>query len=650
MGVSQEEFIGQIVASSDWGHLQTTGQGYVLSGRFVAPNEGWFGPLHPFRLISGSFQFVWGIYDRNVRTRFMGWPFLRDLSQFFTKIKFQTFRSIANAAAGASGGQAGLMYLEEEIEFEYDSTHKIWRQDTTFGINVVGVIQTGSTPTASDGVGCVVAYGHKKASPYKGKNQDTGFNDDGLVAAGFVLDPDETSILQGEYPLLKRVATFEGLNFVVTRPMDNDDSVDLDTIRWSSTVLDRQNLLPVNNRRPMPDFNSEVLALVNSAGFLAVVLTNDILRISRSGQRLVFDNVHNRHGCLGRNAVVSVGNVLFIASPIGVLMLDLSSGQLDLIGATQDIFITRWKSAITNANYQVYGSYDAEMGAVCFLLKPPAGSESEAESLWIWLNQGTMTLVEGTNFDAAVTSAVGGSGESSLLRSVLFNATTGGLYVANAARTDPLTMCGGSGSNDWNVQAATGSTTTSILVNTTTFNLAADQGKDFFLVGITGANAGVARLISAVANGSPNDTITVAAFPVAPTAGDWFAIAPVPFKVWCWPLGASPDGQLLDHFHMKKVTTIGAWFKGTGDLSASEWAKARILQRDQNAAEISGTAGNIPLTEDPSKSRRASPANGGILIPCVECYVSNQDLSLVAVDVARSVEKTKVFSPQTIPT
>lgn len=599
------------------------GKTYSMAYRYVFPEQGLYTPISA--VLTDT---VTGAGNNAFRRTFdpepdvIGSNGVGSVSNT-SRVVIQLFRTTASDFATTSA--RGKLFLEQEIELVRASSN--WAG---------GAIDFGADNSVGGG--------------------GTGLSDEALVLQDN-LSSSEVQVFESGNPKAKRIEKFEELLIFGTAPLDADDARDTEILRWSFVELDRPNIIPIDNRRTPDDLGDTMQDLVRAGPFLAAVYDNSVIRIHRSGSRLAVDNLHNRYGSGGRFGSVAIGSNLYIVSPVGILILDLASGSLDVIGATQHFFDEsadgHWRDDLAD----VHAVYDTELGAVIFQ------NTVKDETLLIWLNHGTVGLLKQSPWDDLAFGpdlASGGTKKAFFLVktpngfavrgfdsgfSSGFGMTPAGgrvYQIDHNLSVGNQTMTGGAGLT-FNTTAKTGSTSTSIIGQDADIYDTTMLGH--YIRFIDGALAGEAQKISALSG----TTFTTAAFTGSPAAGDKFSIGEIPFEVTMWPLSGDPRSPgVLDLIRSKTVNAMGLIIENlTGDVTSGNpnlEMTCQIFDRtSQSTAAKEGTASLLVDTTEgrTAKTVTALKFNAPIQVPGVECHSSDLGFDLLGVYLEGSIGRSK---------
>lgn len=536
----------------------------------------------------------------------------------------QTYRTVASDYATAS--VRGTLYLEDEFEWpDKTGDPDSWPSQTIY-------------------------WGLVKASP-----KWDGLNDDALQFQPS-LSTDEVAVFEAGNPKAKRIAIYEDLMVVGTAPKDQDDARDTEVLRWSFADRDRFNMLPISNRRIPADLTDQLQSLTGAGPFLAAVYDNSILRLHRSGSRLAIDTIHNWHGSVGRWAALSVGTELYLASPVGILIVDLVSGQVNTIGATQHFFdeTGNWRNNLDT----IHAAYDSKLGVLVF------HNTALHESILIWMNHGVISTLElvpwddvamgpdiyeggikqsywmlpistpetpGSPFSAGFSSGFGGESTGYLARIMVFNSDRSAeTYSTMGVGSDVTLNTTTSGKISGGISSQVGMQAGDIL----TYSMIGH-----YLSVVSGSAAGESRKIVAVSPDAEPPYVTVSPpFSTEPVDGDRVAIASIPFRLRFWPLSGHPDRPgLLALFREKSVysamAALGDMAGSTSSSNPNLYLKYVLYERDLDTVAVS--AEGSMLQQDTSGLNAATAAAldhvGNVVVPGVECWSADLDFSLLGV-------------------
>lgn len=454
-----------------------------------------------------------------------------------------------------------------------------------------------------------------------------GLDDRALVQQPEAL-PEEFGVFKKGNPRARLIEEYENVFVRVCPASAQEDASEQDVIRWGGVDRPRKGLIPVLNRRRMANLSNQVLDVLSVGPFLAVILNNAILRIHRSGSKLAIDTIHNRHGASGRYAAVAVGSTLYLASPIGVLVADLYSGQLDVMNATQHFFdeAGRWRDDLAN----VQAGYDSELGAVVFL------NPTKFEMLLIWLNHGVLTHLIDCPFEHLRTGlhAVDGG----LHRAILFNASAKQLYNIDAgASADSATTFSYVG------ESGVGPTYNG---TTNTAGVASNKIEDSTATFDSPMIGHFARVRSSAgawqrARITAHTTTTLTLDGSISGNGLRYSIGAIPFQMTAWPLSGNPDQPILDMFRVKSVYSMGAVVGSvSGDDSGNPNQKFnyQVYERDEDSAAVEAE-GSLHATQT-SETHANIADRHGILVPGIECWASNLQFDLLGMIVEGTIERS----------
>jgi len=472
-----------------------------------------------------------------------------------------------------------------------------------------------------------------------------GLQDDSLALLPS-LDAKEFSVFQRGNPRTSLAVVYEDLLLRVTTASAKEGSAEIDVVRWDFVEIPRRGVLPVLNRRRIADLNDRVVTLLNAGTFGVAIMQNAVLRIHRSGSRLAIDVIHNEHGALGRYAAVSVGSIVYAASPLGILAIDLLNGAIDLLNATQHVFdeTDNWRSDLAS----VYAAYDSSLGAVMFL------NPVKNEMLLLWVNQGVWSRLIDVPFSVmaqATNIQLGGVKRVALLLETSLSVYEADALRAGSSRTTAAQLASGA-------QTFNGTILSSLEGNCRiVYAGVVDSSISGHFVRIYDVSAMVWRgpyRILSTGSGGGNVTLTFSfstwagqGFADGPQAGvDRFTVAAIPLRLTAWPLSvdpSQPNAPVLDLFQLRKVTAMGAAIgemagdDGSGNVNRKLYYQ--LWGRDRTAAKVTAEAGMSETTNDDTFA--LIEEQDAILRPGVECWSSNLDVDLLALLVHGTIERSR---------
>jgi hypothetical protein len=460
------------------------------------------------------------------------------------------------------------------------------------------------------------------------------------------LDPVEFSTFNKDgNPRARLIEEYENIFVRVTSA--SKEAGGQNVLRWGFADRPRKGLIPVLNRRVLSDLTDNVVGLLKADPFLVVIMNNGTLRIHRSGSRLAVDPIHNRFGTVSVDSAIVVGTNLYFASPSGILLIDLTTGQVDALNATQHFFdeggtgTGNWRDDLD----EIDGAYDAQLGALMFLNK------TKFEMLVVWLNYGVFTHLVDVPFDRLVSS--GNLQSGGLRRALFFNATAGTFHEIDAARaadsrttfsykTDGTETSAGLTYNG----TTTGATATKLTDSAATFN--ANMKGHFVRVRQSDGVWKRARITAVSQVSGPG--ILVLDTDIAAAADLRYAIGAIPFQVTMHPLSGDPNTPVLDLFAVKKVTAMGAAVANLSRAASATYDTFlyQLFERGHDMATASAASGdaNTETAEkaiDGDKNANnfaAIQRNHSILVPGLEVWSSNLDLDLLGVVVHGKIERS----------
>lgn len=612
------------------GHFLEDGKAYYFAYRIICPEEDMYGPLSPIvklDIVAGTSGTAFVYVSSH------GAPNTIPAVPWASRRYIEFYRTVASDYSGTD--KIGHLFLERRAEIS---------------TGAVPIVTAAPTRTFEWGIG-----------PYGADRQ--GLPDGGLVLKT-ALDPIETNIFP-THPTAKRVQEYDRLLVQASTVNTDDTGVDTEVIRWSTLHRERMNLIPVTQYHKPPDLSDTVLALEKVGPYLAVVYDNYILRMHRSGSRLSLDPLHNRHGVVGRHGAVSIGSNLFLATPVGVLLVDLSNGQMDVLSATQHIFDSpdRWRNTLADVD-NLWAAYDSALGALIFYHK------DFGEAIVLWMNEGVLTELHAAPFEAIVTGpSLAGGGSK---RALWIHEDTRKIYRVDAEReAGTRTMMGGISSRDYNcvVKSATESggagtgfdtfvleksdqSAPTLLEDGTINGFFAHFGYSMYVAARAGTEyigtwdgssiegvTGEAKRISSLTDGT--DTMVLKAgqaFTVNPS-GARVAIGGIPFKVTTWPLQAQVDREhASDLFRLKKCVSMGTLARSlSGDTTEGKFHLQ--MYGEGSDTPLQETEASVTITS--GSSFVSLPVNGVVLVPGVECLTADLQFSLLGLCVQGTMEGTR---------
>jgi hypothetical protein len=490
-----------------------------------------------------------------------------------------------------------------------------------------------------------------------GSDTPEGLQDEALIHMPQLTAKDFSTFDTDGNPRAKFVREYQDFFVYVTSA--SKEAGGYDVIRWGDVDFPRKGLIPVTNRRTLPNLNDEIKGLLEADPFMVVLMNNKILRLHRSGGNIADDLIHNRFGTLAADAAIVVGTNLYLPSPSGILLVDLTSGQVDALNATQHFFgegsvaaegsgyVTgKWRADLAN----LQGAYDAELGALVFL------NPDKHEMLIVWLNHGVLTHHIDVPFDRLIST--GDLIAGGLEKALFFNDTSARFYEINADRSAlsrttfsfPLeTGLTYNGVTD-------GATANKLTDSTATFSdrmeghfVRVRQSSGVWKRAVINDNEGGGVLLLKDKKGDPTQ--------IAATSGLIYAIGGIPMQVTMAPLSGHPEEQVLDLFKVKKVTSMGAAYANTspraGETGGSalsstyDLATYQLFERDHTLATDAAATSHAAVAEkaidddENANNFQKIQRNHSILVPGLEIWCSDLDLDLLGVVAEGTIERSK---------
>lgn len=523
----------------------------------------------------------------------------------FTKRYLELYRTVSSAFEGS--GQTGNLYRERII-------------DTT-------AVTTTTT--------------------YEWAKKDASGLSDPALAIKEVLPPAEVRIVT-TLTDAKLIEWYEKCMFIASGASTSDtlgqDDRSLEVLRWSSLVDAKLNIFPVEQKRRANDLNQRIVELKNVEPYLAVIYTNQIVVVHKSGASMSTRTINNIFGTNSSNGVVAVDTSLFLPTKMGVLLVDLATNSSQLIRNTQRIFDTpsRWRGSLD----KVWGVHDADLSAVIWL------NPSTYEMLILWLGSGDFTELEHVPWIAATqgTLPVEGTTESIQRSFYLFDGgqwnINPGVYVVDTELSSEVrSMSGGvsiiSGNRvAWNGTVFGGSTSA--------INVSPDVGADLmtghWLYWTSGANAGTWILIDEAHDGNPVINFQ-GTTPNPPQAGDTFSIAPIAFRAKMWPTKVIEGRVHPSLFGVDKFVGVQALVQEvSGDTDSTKNPNLKLTYRAYKSAnpEVVAASGEGTFSTNPSDTGAALNVSGHTLIPEVAQYASNLQFGLLGLRIFGSSQESVV--------
>ncbi len=606
---------GVTVSTDSAGKLEPN-KTYSLAYRIILPEQNIYSPLSAIQTTSTGVSGLAFLFELD----FSDWE--AEIDDGASRVIVQIFRTTESEYVTVSA--RGNLYLEQEVECQQPTSPG--GQWVFADPNFLGF---GITPQSSGDpahVGLPVAL------------------TDAALTLQPTLNPDEVAIFVSDVLPATRMGILDGVPIVASSAGSAVlDLKDPDILRWGFVNRDRFPLIPVDNRRLPEDLTENLQALMPAGGFMAAVYNNVILRLHRSGSRIAIDTIHNRHGAVGRYGSVAIGTNLFLVSPVGILAVDLTTGDISVVGATQHFFdeTGNWRNQLED----IRAAYDSELGALIFL-RPHVNATPYVigEALILWLNHGVLTQLTAMPFDdliEGVDPVAGGQRKAYFVNTHADGTNMVRFYSIDADRGAAIHSTEGASTAILNFTAASGSSSSTIKLSS---GSAEAVHKGHYLVGASGANKAQVRRI---ADNAADSYLVEKPFPGgAPAVGDRFSVAPIVFNPVMWPLTGAQQ-SVIDLFRNKVVTAMGAV---VADISGDDGAGNPNLKLDFQLYDRT-TDNLLKSAEGDLKPTAAAGATAGtfadmraqgpVLVPGIQCLASNVEFDLLGVIVEGKVDKTK---------
>lgn len=335
---------------------------------------------------------------------------------------------------------------------------------------------------------------------------------------------------------------------------------------------------------------------------------------SAKAKPLQFVDLHEKRGLAGKEAAHTAGNSVFMVTNLGLVMLSGSNGNMGQISTANRILSIDWVNDLST----IKSAYDSLMDT-SFFLHP-----GDSEMLQICHSTQAVSMLEGANF---VGASSGLDIPTGLDVRAHFVTKTGLVVIPDLDE-------GGSGSM-WALSSSytlDGTTTTASAGGTHILDSGATFHAD--MVGAlaymtSGANAGLARRITAMASGD----LTVSAFPNAIALGDRYSISPVPFSVRCWPL-QDPDPRVLDEaFKRWKMVSVSLKVTDLGGFTGNDNDIWRLGTYRNGASSLTSGTSELDVSANPADSVASLVAAGIDVEPYIEQIACGVTFELTAAEI-----------------
>lgn len=441
----------------------------------------------------------------------------------------------------------------------------------------------------------------------------------------------------GAFPLGGLLVNHQSM--LISNAQVTEDSLDgQGTLRWSSLFSDSPENFPEADHTFRPNsLGSELVGLVSAGDYAFAVRDDTVIRLHRNAGVVAVNELYRKIGGTGRYAMNAVGNVAYVVTAQGLMAIDGTSGRQDVVGAIERLMIDPddyWRQSLDT----VHMGYDAQLGAMALL------NTTTEELYWLWTaGAGSVTSLSHVPFQYVAEGPDITTGGNLRTYFVLPSSPTVLILYPDADRSNDIqTMCGATGSDDVNgIVTGTPSVTnfncTDMAGNS--FN-PPDTCVGFYLHFITGVNAGLARKITNTGGGN----LTVEAFPSAPSAGDYFSVAPIVFDVGFAPLREASVSDLSTRKVLHGMAAFTRDINGEVDPSTNpgfllEYAASSSLNDSPTFTQI------ISHATDKTQQWASMEVEGNVLMPRVRQLSSNADFELLMLGFEATIQASEALGP-----
>ncbi len=158
-------------------------------------------------------------------------------------------------------------------------------------------------------------------------------------------------------------------------------------IRWSSLTEKSPELFPINNKYSPDVFQNRVIKLARTGEFAVGFSKDRLYHIRRNGIYLRIEDMHAGYGLVGRDAVASVGPLLYFLTNKGLKAV-ANNGQIDDVQALDNLFMEDWKEDLE------YVKMSFDPFSSCLNILNPV----KEQTVCMWFSTGRVTEVHDTNF------------------------------------------------------------------------------------------------------------------------------------------------------------------------------------------------------------------------------------------------------------
>lgn len=408
------------------------------------------------------------------------------------------------------------------------------------------------------------------------------------------------------------------------------------TLRWSSLYANTPENFPESDHVYRPSVLGHRILSLREAGDYAYSIREDVVtRLHRNGNFLALNDLYRKVGGVSRYGDTSVGQSLYVVTPIGLMAIDGTSGRQDMVAAVERLIIDSthyWRKTLGF----VHLAFDGELGAMAML------NTATEEVYWLWFQNGVVTSLSDVPFTFVTEGPhpeTGGADRS------WWVTTDGRIFHVNFDRSAPRqTLCGAVGSDTVN-----GTASPDAGLEKTRFKLKNYLGAaveppanaaGFYVYFLSGNNRGTKRKVSLV---TVDSGVKHLLFDTPLTQnmveGDIVAIAPVAYDLGFWSIR---DDEAPDLFARSTIHQMAARVRtNAGESNSAMNPALKLTYKVYREPFGRPREADVTLRLDPGYMYASVQETGYSLMPGVSCLTADLDFELHGLQVHGTLDETE---------
>lgn len=531
----------------------------------------------------------------------------------------------------------GALYLEQIVNFsEYaadagQGTDGVAKHDDrmvgTTAVTTVYEVRVGGRAESLSGSIDI----HKPTMP-TAPLWSAGMNDDALILQR-LYDPfmDE----DGDPPQSGLIASYQEGAFMQGKAV-SDKADTTGTIRWSTLYHPSAENFPETEHFYRPSNVGHTVLTLHDGGDYAYAVRDDVIvRLHRS-VRMAVNELMRKIGGTGRYGSTTVGQFLYVVTPIGLLSVDGTSGRQDVVASMERVFIDseKWGKDLSDIHLVFDGH-----GAALFVL-----NGITEEMYVLWFGNGAVTALVDCPFAYATRGPDPESGGPGL---AWFLGPGGNIFSVNWKRTgDSQTMFGAGKDQVVNTSVASsvGTIAGTKNVTRTSLTLTAVTGGTlpyedlvgFWMYFLGGPNRGVKRKVLVAS--STHLEVSNLPYTFTLDGTDTVSLGPVALEVG---LPIPRRAREVDMFVRKGLQGGMCSLKMWGqEVNQEVNPNLQVIYGVRDAKHSVINEGEGLVNEEPVRTAGRVVFKGNVPLPEVRQLASNVDLELQGVQFYGTIEAT----------